>query len=228
MSLSNHRLRKFAAARISGKSGAIVLAVLATSLAAACGSKQDANEKNFGDALTAHLAKKGNLCLDLYDWTVDIGSLDRHSERAGRLAVLEKAGLMKAREAEIEEQQLLGGVSKRKVLRYDPTAEGKTFYREKQVMAFTASGKAVRGDLCYGQKFLHKVVKWDQPVALGRYKEVMVTYTYRVEKLADWAKSAEVRRTFPVVARVVDDAGKKEEQLVLKLTNQGWEAMVLY
>jgi hypothetical protein len=202
----------------------MVLAALASALLAACQGKQVANEQNFGAAMTAYLAKKGELCLGLYDWTVGVGSMDRHSVRAGQLAALERAGLVQAREAEVEEKLLLGGVLKRRILRYEPTAEGRKFYREREVLVL-GPAKALRGDLCYGQRVLNRIVRWDQPISLGEYKEVSLTYTYRVDQLAEWATNPEVQRAFPAVAQEVSGAGKSERRHALKLTNQGWEAL---
>ena len=47
-------------------------AVMATSfLVAACGSKTDANEKNFGAAMSQYMEKKGAQCLRGQKWPVD-------------------------------------------------------------------------------------------------------------------------------------------------------------
>jgi hypothetical protein len=49
-----------------------ILAAIGTVTLTACGSKTDANEKNFGAALTQYFEKKGDLCLNARRWPVDL------------------------------------------------------------------------------------------------------------------------------------------------------------
>jgi hypothetical protein len=59
-----------------------ILAALATVTLAACGSKTDANEKNFGMAMTQYFDKTGDLCLNTQRWPVDLSEMDlRHAGR---------------------------------------------------------------------------------------------------------------------------------------------------
>lgn len=44
------------------KKNIAILAALGTVALAACGSKTDANEKNFGAAMSQYFDKKGDLC----------------------------------------------------------------------------------------------------------------------------------------------------------------------
>lgn len=55
-------------------------------------------------------------------------------------------------------------------------------------------------------------------------KEAGITYTYKVNNLADWAKKPEVHAAFPVVKSILDGVGSKESKHAIKLTSQGWEA----
>ncbi|WP_083953716.1 hypothetical protein [Thauera butanivorans] len=81
-----------------------------------------------------------------------------------------------------------------------------------------------RPDLCWGKKALDKIMKWEGPMKFGDYQEAGITYTYKVNNLADWAKKPEVQAAFPVVKSVLDGAGSKESKHAVKLTSQGWEA----
>lgn len=58
----------------------------------------------------------------------------------------------------------------------------------------------------------------------SRYQEAGITYTYKVNNLADWAKKPEVQAAFPVVKGILDGVGNKESKHAVKLTSQGWEA----
>ena len=46
------------------KKNIAILAALSVATLTACGSKTDANEKNFGAAMTQYFDKKGDLCLN--------------------------------------------------------------------------------------------------------------------------------------------------------------------
>ena len=192
-----------------------------------CASKKDANEKNFSEALNSYLAAKGQLCLGIPSaWPVDLNEAERRSGMgtAAEMAALEKVGLVRSHEAETEYMPPLSSRPvKTKVLRYELTDNGKTFYREKDRLGL-AGNKQVQGDLCYGQQALDKIVNWQGPTAVGDSKEATVFYTYRIENLADWAKNPNIQRVFPGISSTIDGAGKAQMNQVLTLTTQGWEA----
>ncbi|MGB7281316.1 MAG: hypothetical protein WBE13_03555 [Candidatus Acidiferrum sp.] len=104
------------------------------------------------------------------------------------------------------------------------TEDGKRFYREKQTLALVGT-KGKQGDLCFGQQALDKIVKWEEPNAAGNSKEVSVFYTYKIENLAEWAKTLDIQRVFPGIASTIDRAGKTVMNQALTLTNQGWQVM---
>ena len=192
-----------------------------------CASKKDANEKNFSEALNSYLATKGQLCLGIPSaWPVDLNEAERRSGMgtAAEMAALEKVGLVRSHEAETEYMPPLSSRPvKTKVLRYELTDNGKTFYREKDRLGL-AGNKQVQGDLCYGQQALDKIVNWQGPTAAGDSKEATVFYTYRIENLSDWAKNPDIQRVFPGIVSTIDGAGKTQMNQALTLTNQGWQA----
>ena len=192
-----------------------------------CASKKDANEKNFSEALNSYLAKMGQLCLGIPStWPVDLNEPERRSGMgtSAEMAALEKAGLVRSHETETEYPPPLSSRPVRaKVLRYELTDNGKTFYREKDRLGL-GGNKQVQGDLCYGQQALDKIIKWEEPTAVGDTKQATVFYTYRIENLAEWAKNADVQRVFPGIVSTIDGAGKSVMNQALALTNQGWQA----
>ena len=127
------------------------LMLLGVLLLIGCASKKDANEKNFSEALNSYLAKKGQLCLGIPSaWPVDLNEAERRSGMgtAAEMAALEKAGLVRSHETETEYiPPLSSRPVKTKVLRYELTDNGKTFYREKDRVGL-AGNKQVQGDLC--------------------------------------------------------------------------------
>jgi hypothetical protein len=192
-----------------------------------CASKNDPNNKNFSEALNSYLAKKGQLCLGIPSaWPVDLNEAERRGGMgtAAEMVALEKVGLVRSYEAETEYiPPLSSRPVKVKVLRYELTDNGKTFYREKDRLGLDGN-KRVQGDLCYGQQALDKIVKWEGPTAAGDSTEATVFYTYKIENLSDWAKNPNIQRVFPGIVSTIDGAGKTEMNQALTLTNQGWQA----
>jgi hypothetical protein len=215
------------------KNLALAIVVGAASLTA-CGSKTDANEKNFGAALTQYFDKKGDLCLNTTRWPVDLSEMDFRLQKtmqtssANQMAALESAGLVSGEDAEVDITDMMGKPTgaKTKVKRYTLTDAAKPFAQEKDVDSIGLNGRTTvkQIDLCWGKKALDKVVKWEGPMKFGDYQEAGVTYTYKVDNAADWAKKAEVQVAFPVVKSILDGAGSKEAKHGVKLTSQGWEA----
>ena len=203
------------------------LIVFSVLLLVSCASKKDANEKNFSEALNSYLAQKGQICLGIPSaWPVDLNESERRSGmgRAAEMAALEKAGLVRSYETETEYTPPLSSRPVRtKVLRYELTDNGKTFYREKDRSGL-AGNKEIQGDLCYGQQALDKIAKWEGPTAVGDSREASVFYTYKIDNLAEWAKNPDIQRVFPGVASTMSGAGNTQMNQALILTNQGWQA----
>jgi hypothetical protein len=201
------------------------LALFSVLLTVGCTSKNDANEKNFTEALNSYLAKKGQLCLGIPSaWPVDLNEAERRSGMgtAAEMAALEMAGLVRSHETETEYMPPLSSRPvKTKVLRYELTDNGKTFYREKDRLGL-AGNKQVQGDLCYGQQALDKIVNWQGPTAAGDSKEATVFYTYRIENLADWAKNPNIQKVFPGIVSTIDGATRTTLNQAVTLTNEGW------
>ena len=201
--------------------------VLGTLILLGCGSKNDTNEKNLSDATNAYLVKKGQLCLGLAaKWPVDLQDSDRGPGivRGSQMAALEKVGLVQSHETETEITPLSGARPvKVKVLRYELTDDGKKFYQEKEAPGLIGQ-KESRGDICFGQQALDTVVRTEGPVAVGDKKEMTLYYTYKIENLADWAKSPDVQNTFPGIVSTINGAGKTTLNQNLILTDHGWEA----
>ena len=192
-----------------------------------CASKKDANEKNFSEALNSYLAKKGQLCLGIPSaWPVDLNEAERRGGMgtAADMVALERAGLVRSHEAETEYRPPLSSrpVSA-KVLRYELTDNGKTFYREKDRLGLSGI-KQVQGDLCFGQQVLDKIVKWEGPTTVGTSKEAALFYTYKIDNLANWAMNPDIQRVFPGVASAINGAGKTQMNQAMILRNLGWQA----
>lgn len=215
------------------KNIAILVALSAVTLTA-CGSKTDANEKNFAAAMTQYFEKKGDLCLSTTRWPVAVSELDLRLQKtmptgkANQMAALEAAGLVKGEDAEVDNVGFMGTPTgtKARIKRYTLTDAAKPFARDKEVAVVSVNGKTSekQTDLCWGKRALGKIVKWEGPMKLGDYQEASITYTYTVTNLADWAKRPDVQAAFPFVKGWLDGAGDKGGKHGIKLTSQGWEA----
>lgn len=212
-----------------------IVAVIGTVALTACGSKTDANDKNFGAALTRYFDTKGDLCLNTKRWPVDLSEMDLRLQgtmqagSANQMAALEAAGLVKGEDTEVDIMGFMDNKPtgrKAKVKRYNLTDAAKPFTQDKDVDSIGLNGRTTvkQTDLCWGKKALDKIVKWEGPMKFGDYQEAGVTYTYKVINLAEWAGKPEVQAAFPFVKSVLEGAGSKESKHAVKLTSQGWEA----
>ena len=108
------------------KKNIAILAALGTVALAACGSKTDANEKNFGAAMSQYFDKKGDLCLNTKRWPVDLSEMDLRLQKtmqagsANQMAALEAAGLVKGEDTEVDIMGIMGKPTgaKAKIKRY--------------------------------------------------------------------------------------------------------------
>ncbi|QBE65468.1 hypothetical protein [Pseudoduganella lutea] len=212
----------------------LILAVVATTTLTACGSKTDANEKNFGAALTQYFDKKGELCLDTRKWPVDISESDLRFQKdmlhsnLNRMAALEAAGLVKSQDIEVEGKSWDGKPNGRmfKMKRYELADAAKPYMKERDVKSIGLNGSTTvkQVDLCWGKKALDKIVKWEGPMSFGEYKEANVVYTYKIDDAAAWTRTPAVQAAFPAVKMLLDGAGSKESKHGVKLTSEGWES----
>lgn len=211
-----------------------IVVLFGVSILAGCGSKQDANEKNFGVAISQYLDKKGELCLRLNKWPVDVSEMDLRMQKtmptgtAGQMEALAAVGLVSETDTEVDQIGMFDNKPtghKFKVKRYVLTDAGKKFYQEKEVTQIGLGGakKVMESDICYGKKVLDKVVKWEGPMKFGDYQEANVKYLYKIDGLADWAKKPEFLAAFPYVGQIIEAAGTEEQQGGVKLTSVGWE-----
>jgi hypothetical protein len=199
----------------------------ATVLLSACSNPKDANEKNFAAATEMYLQKRGTLCLDLRQrWPVENilaeGSSSTTNSAAERLTALEAAGLV--RSERVERAQPGGRPST--IVRYDLTDMGRQYTRPTERIVFTVSAEEEKKpalDLCYGQKTLASITKWEGPMKFGDYQEAGIYYTYVIKDVAPWADDEAMQRMFTSMKRELVEV-PKEGQLSVKLTSAGWEA----
>lgn len=207
-----------------------ILVVLGAVTLVACGSKTDVNEKNISAAMTQYFAKKGGLCITTRAWPKRVPE-SRFKVKNSPLSAenktlaLEAAGLVKS---EVVEENNAG--EKARLLQFTLTDAAKAFIKERDFVTVSTNGSSVTAkhvDICWGRKAVDKIVKWEGPIKLGDYQEILLTYTYRIENLPDWAKNPAVQTAFPEIRTAIADAAGQELKHGIKLTSLGWEAVGL-
>lgn len=205
--------------------GLLAGGVVSVLVLAGCGSKEDANARNFGAAISQYLEKTGDLCLgwNFKRWPVDLIA-GKSFELAPRMEALEAAKLVSSENTVVDDVSVFGRTGlKVAARRYNISDKGKAFYRSKSAAAGSRDVKSFgASDFCYGKMALGSVVKWDGPVTRGSLSAAMVTYTYTINDLADWVKEPAIAAAFPDTSRVLSSAGA-EQRLALKLSSAGWE-----
>ena len=207
--------------------------LVSTVALSACSSPQDVSEQNFADAMSAYLNKHGQLCLDATAWPVDLGQTDMERMmdfaplgRGLRMEALAAAGLVSGTLVEVYGAQRLGlpvGPT-RQAMRYTLTEQGQPFLQARPTTEYSTSGvpsPAQVTDLCFGRKVLDRIVKWTEP---GARNEVVVSYTYRIDALAEWASSPKMHEAYPGMGDLIAKAGQGVERHRLALSNEGWQA----
>lgn len=204
----------------------LLLAGAAAGLAG-CQDSQTASAHNFEQGMRTYLAERGRLCLAKHDWPVDVtpAEFSAHGRNAIQMPVLAHLGLARVADtvvtltAEDRSETVT-------VKRYALTDQGKKFYVERVMHADPTGALVTEGDLCAGTLALDRVVGWSAPRQVEGRTLATVSYTYRIEA-APWMSDELARGAFPVVARLIDGAGKNELKEDFTLTPRGWRSVDL-
>jgi hypothetical protein len=211
----------------------VTLTVIAALLLAACDSKTDANSKNFGAALSALFAQKGNFCLADMAWPVDISLAEFQSQgsiptgTAAQMVALEANGLVSSTNLELDQLDMFQKPTgiKGQIKRYTLTDAAKPFYQDRPNSIFVSpAASQTAGALCWGKKTLGQIVKWEGPLKFGDYQEAVVIYTYKIDPIAPWAQKPDIQVAFPDIKPRIAAAGTIQQKHEVKLTSLGWEA----
>lgn len=190
---------------------------------AACSAGHDANAptaENLAAPLDDYLAQRGDLCLALFDWPIDLteaeaGSGARH---AVQFPVMEQLGLVHSTivPAPKSSENPDGAVK-----RFELTEAGRKFYKPH---SYAAQGTAHANDFCVAHLKREKIVDVKLDTSDAQRKLAVVSYTYRVEA-APWMQNADAQRVFPMVARIANGAGGKLQlRQGFTLGDKGWVA----
>ncbi len=200
--------------------GALLISYATPFLLTACSDVKKPSDGNFSKAIDQYLQKHGKACTWIgRPFPIDVSESEQKFQygTGPQMAALERAGLVRSSNIVAATPGLFGPGSPRPVKRYELTGEGERYFQQSPGVFGQTAG------FCYGEKTVDSVVKWTEPMTMGSYSQTTVTYTYKIEDLAPWAKRPDVQGVFGDIRTTVSGVSKSNEIAGLQLTNQGWE-----
>jgi hypothetical protein len=182
-------------------------------LSACSSNKKEATTENFAKAVSAELERRDAQCDRIDDLPAEypaakIKALRGVSGGPDGLEALARAGVLIETDTTVKVGNVSGGV-RVPGKRFEEADAGKKFIDDK-------------GNLCYGRLVLDKIVSWTTPMSTAGVNETVVTYQYRLEGLADWARQPDVQKAYPDIAKLVAGAGHSPMRMPLVQTEDGW------
>ena len=190
---------------------------------AACSASHDPKAptaENLAPALDEHLAQRGDICLAMFDWPIDLteaeaGSGARH---AIQFPVMEQLGLVHSTIVAVpKSSENPDGAVKR----FELTDAGRKFYKPHP---YLTRGAEHANDFCVAHLKREKIVDVKVDTSDAKHPLAVVSYTYQIDT-APWMQNADAQRVFPMITRIANGAGG---QLQLRqgftLGDKGWVA----
>ncbi|MCR6477361.1 hypothetical protein NU688_14465 [Variovorax sp. ZS18.2.2] len=176
---------------------------------AACSTSHDANAptaENLAAPLDDYLAQRGDICLAMFDWPIDLteaeaGSGTRH---AIQFPVMEQLGLVHSTIVAVpKSSENPDGAIKR----FELTDAGRKFYKP-HASAVRGAEQQHANDFCVAHLKREQIVDVKVDASSAQHPMAVVSYTYRIDT-APWMQEADAQRVFPMIARIANGAGGK-------------------
>jgi hypothetical protein len=165
--------------------------IFMTLVSTGCHSKTSATPENFIQALNAHLLDKPE-CL--------MPDAPRFPfETSDPLKTKQLNTLVKSQLLTVQEEMSI------KVSRYTPTT----------------IGARVAPRFCYGHREVTSIDSFTPPAVTNGFPETHVVYHYELKDVPVWAKSDDVQKAYPEMAKAV--SGPQTDQATLARTMAGWQ-----
>lgn len=175
-------------------------------------------QQNLTPSVEKYLQARGNFCMARYDWPIDVRAADRasRSRDSVQLPVLESLGVVKSSPLPDDPE----------VTRYQLTDKGRQSYLTQKISVRGRQGQPIEhsGDFCPAHLALDRIVSWES-TGTGEQAQLTVKYTYKVAHAAEWTSDPAAREVFPMMARLLDGAGKMELEQAFHWSGRAWEAL---
>jgi hypothetical protein len=189
-------------------------------LLASCNDARKPSDSNFRNVINQYLQNHGQACIWLgQTFPINVSEAQQKLNYGigTQMSVLERAALVRSIDAVTNIPRIFGGSTQQHVRRYEPTEAGNKYLRQTQAVLSQTSG------FCYGTKTVDSIISWTAPATSGPAKQTEITYTYKIDDLAAWAKRPDIQSEFGDVRVTVNNISKTNETVGLQLTNKGWE-----
>jgi hypothetical protein len=175
--------------------------------------------KSLQPAVRKYLKERGDFCLGKFEWPIAVSDADRDrgTNDSLQMPVLEKLGLVSVSPAPGDPA----------IRQYALTEQGRKYYLPRKTLTVNAVGRKVQhpGDLCAAHLQLEKVVSWAQPSVIDGRTQTTITYTYKVSRAAAWAQDPDIRHVFPMIPKILDNAGTQRLEQSFVWTGKSWTAI---
>ena len=218
MNLRSFRPRPSAGTSIKTLAGIALVGVLA-----ACSAGHDAKAptaENLAGPLDDYLAQRGDLCLAMFDWPIDLSEAEAGAgaRHAVQFPVMEQLGLV---HSTIVPAPKSADNPDGAVKRFELTDAGRAFYKPHP---YAARGTEHANDFCVAHLRREKIVDVKLEAADARHSLAVVSYTYQIDP-APWMQNADAQRVFPMIARIMKGAsGALQLRQGFTLGDKGWVA----
>lgn len=205
--------------------GRIMLLLLGTLALTGCSHQNQLNRANLVKPLDAYLASDNTACVSIggrFPINIPMSLWSVKGGQTGEMMALQQAGLVRSTKATVivhNADSALTGLYNvpQPVKRYEVTEKGRKYLHRVRGTFGPNDG------FCYGKAVVASIVNWTKPVTHGNDTETLVTYTYRIEDVANWAKSSAIESEFPEMKITRNNAGK-DLSTPMHRTARGWLA----
>ncbi|MBB4222072.1 hypothetical protein [Variovorax guangxiensis] len=190
---------------------------------AACSAGRDANAptaENLAAPLDDYLARRGDICLAMFDWPIDLTEAGSGARHAVQFPVMEQLGLVQSTiVAAPKSKENPDGAIKR----FDLTEAGRQFYKPHP---HASHGTEHASDFCVAHLKREKIVDVKVDASDARHPLAVVSYTYQVDT-APWMRNADAQRVFPMITRIMNGAGGPLQlRQGFRRDDRGWVAQM--
>ena len=179
---------------------------------------QSSDERSIRIELDEHLKNEQNLCLNTP--SLPIGQLAEgsliSSKESKEILALHQIGLLNRASSNTPDSTTS--------TQYSLSKAALPYLRKVEIKTFGLQGAKTKTEnrICYGVKKISQIIEKQPADISGQTTQVIISYTYKINNLAEWARENGILEAFPDIRKTIDNANNKEEQKILRRTSRGW------